>query len=36
MAAILDAILDFSARTKILQKSPAVPETIDMAEHFGI
>ena len=36
MAAILDAILDFSARTKHLQFMPAVQDTIDIAEHFGI
>ena len=36
MAAILDAILDFSARTKHLQFMLAVPDTKDIAEHFGI
>ena len=36
LATILDAILDFSARHQLFQFMPAVSETKDYAEHFGI
>ena len=32
----MDAILDFSARHQLCQFMPAVSETTDYAEHFGI
>ena len=35
LAAILDAILDFSARQHVCQFMPAVSHTTDYAEHFG-
>ena len=36
LATILDAFLDFSARHQLCQFMPAVSETTDYAEHFGI
>ena len=36
MAAILDAILDFSAHTKFRQRIPLVSQTADYKVHFGI
>ena len=36
MAAILDAILDFSARTNFRQCIPLVSQTTDYKVHFGI
>ena len=36
MAAILDAILDFSARTNFRQCIPAVSQTTDYKVYFGI
>ena len=36
LATILDAFLDFSARHQLCQFMPAVSETTDYAEYFGI
>ena len=36
MAAILDAILDFSVRHHLCQFMPAVLKTTNIQEHFGI